>query len=33
LSFVTSRPGRQALITKLTKASEGIEGKTGTVIG
>jgi carbamate kinase len=33
LSFAASRPGRQALITKLTTAKEGIEGKTGTLIG
>lgn len=33
LSFAASRPGRQALITKLTTAKDGIEGKTGTVIG
>jgi len=32
LSFVTSAPGRRALITKLEKAKEGIEGKTGTEI-
>lgn len=31
-SFARSRPGRQALITMLSKAKEGIEGKTGTVI-
>ena len=31
-SFARSRPGRQALITVLSKAQEGIEGKTGTVI-
>lgn len=33
LSFAESRPGRKALITMLTKAKEGIEGKTGTVVG
>ena len=33
VSFAASRPGRQALITKLTTAKDGIEGKTGTVIG
>ena len=33
LSFATSRPGRKSLITMLIKAKEGIEGKTGTVIG
>ena len=33
LAFAVSRPGRQSLITMLTKAKEGIEGKTGTVIG
>ena len=33
LSFAESRPGRKTLITKLTKAKEGIEGKTGTVVG
>ncbi|MDR2217170.1 MAG: carbamate kinase [Yokenella regensburgei] len=31
-SFARSRPGREALITVLSKAKEGIEGKTGTVI-
>lgn len=31
-SFARSRPGRKALITVLSKAKEGIEGKTGTVI-
>lgn len=31
-SFARSRPGRKALITILSKAKEGIEGKTGTVI-
>lgn len=31
-SFARSRPGRQALITVLNKAREGIEGKTGTLI-
>ena len=33
LSFATSRPGRKSFITMLSKAKEGIEGKTGTVIG
>jgi carbamate kinase len=33
LSFAESKPGRQALITLLEKAREGIEGKTGTRIG
>lgn len=33
LSFAESRPGRKTLITMLTKAKEGIEGKTGTVVG
>ncbi|WP_158780826.1 carbamate kinase [Pantoea sp. BAV 3049] len=32
VSFAESKPGRQALITLLTKASEGIAGKTGTLI-
>ena len=32
LSFAESKPGRQALITLLEKAREGIEGKTGTLI-
>ncbi len=32
LSFAQSKKGRQALITMLTKAKEGIAGKTGTVI-
>ena len=31
-AFARSRPGRQALITMLNKAKEGIEGKTGTII-
>ncbi|MBB1198933.1 carbamate kinase [Enterobacteriaceae bacterium 89] len=31
-SFARSGPGRKALITMLSKAKEGIEGKTGTVI-
>ena len=31
-AFARSRPGRKALITVLSKAKEGIEGKTGTVI-
>lgn len=33
LAFAESRPGRKTLITMLTKAKEGIEGKTGTVVG
>lgn len=32
VAFARSRPGRKALITVLSKAKEGIEGKTGTVI-
>ncbi|AOV95763.1 carbamate kinase [Edwardsiella hoshinae] len=32
LSFARTRAGREALITVLDKAKEGIEGKTGTVI-
>jgi carbamate kinase len=32
LDFAQSAPGRYALITLLEKASDGIEGKTGTVI-
>ncbi len=31
-AFARSRPGREALITVLSKAKEGIEGKTGTII-
>lgn len=31
-SFARSRAGREALITVLSKAKEGIEGKTGTII-
>ena len=31
-AFARSRPGRQALITMLSKAKEGLEGKTGTMI-
>ncbi|ROP62589.1 carbamate kinase [Enterobacter sp. BIGb0383] len=31
-AFARSRPGRKALITVLSKAKEGIEGKTGTII-
>ena len=31
-SFAESKPGRQALITLLTKAKEGIAGQTGTII-
>jgi len=30
--FVSSKPGRKSLITMLSKAKEGIEGKTGTVV-
>ena len=33
LAFAESRPGRKTLITMLTKAKEGIEGKTGTIVG
>lgn len=33
VAFAESKPGRQALITVLSKAQQGIEGKTGTVIG
>ena len=33
MSFVSSKPGRRSLITMLSKAKEGIAGKTGTVIG
>jgi carbamate kinase len=32
VAFADSKPGRQALITVLSKAQLGIEGKTGTVI-
>lgn len=32
VAFAESKPGRQALITVLSKAQQGIEGKTGTVI-
>ncbi|MBC3378274.1 carbamate kinase [Serratia fonticola] len=32
MAFAESKPGRQALITVLSKAQQGIEGKTGTVI-
>ena len=31
-AFASSGPGRKALITMLSKAKEGIEGKTGTII-
>ncbi|EEC0439199.1 carbamate kinase [Salmonella enterica subsp. enterica] len=31
-AFARSRPGRRALITALSKAKEGTEGKTGTII-
>lgn len=33
VEFASSKPGRQALITLLQKAKDGIEGKTGTMIG
>lgn len=33
VAFAQSKPGRKALITVLSKAQQGIEGKTGTVIG
>jgi len=33
VEFAASRPGRTTLITLLTKAREGIEGRTGTRIG
>jgi len=33
LSFVKSSKGRKSLITLLEKAKDGIDGKTGTVIG
>ena len=32
LSFVKSGPGRKAMITMLSKAKDGLAGKTGTVI-
>ena len=32
VKFAESKPGREALITLLEKAREGIAGKTGTVI-
>ncbi|WP_447879873.1 carbamate kinase [Serratia fonticola] len=32
VAFAESKPGRQALITVLSNAQQGIEGKTGTVI-
>jgi len=32
LQFVKSKPGRKALITMLSKARDGIAGKTGTLI-
>jgi len=32
VEFAESRPGRRALITLLTKAREGIDGRTGTII-
>ena len=33
LKFAESKKGRKSLITSLEKAKEGIEGKTGTLIG
>jgi carbamate kinase len=33
VDFAASRPGRSTLITLLAKASDGIEGRTGTRIG
>jgi len=33
LEFAASKPGRQALITLLEKAREGVQGMTGTIIG
>ena len=33
LAFAKSGPGRKTLITLLSKAKDGIEGKTGTVVG
>lgn len=33
IEFAASRPGRSTLITLLTKARDGIEGRTGTRIG
>ena len=32
LSFAKSKPGHKAMITELTKAKEGLAGKTGTII-
>ena len=32
IRFVSSKPGRRALITMLSKAKEALEGKTGTVV-
>ena len=32
IDFADSKPGREALITLLEKAKDGIEGKTGTII-
>ena len=32
LSFAESKPGRQALITLLEKARDGIHGRTGTMV-
>ncbi|QHM73834.1 carbamate kinase [Mixta intestinalis] len=33
LAFAESRPGRKALITLLERAGDGINGRTGTIIG
>jgi carbamate kinase len=33
VEFAASQPGRSTLITLLTKARDGIEGRTGTRIG
>jgi carbamate kinase len=33
IEFAASKPGRRALITLLTKAKDGIDGRTGTLIG
>ena len=32
MDFVSGKPGGQALITSLSRASDALEGKTGTVI-
>ena len=32
VKFAESKPGRQALITLLEKARDGIAGRTGTVV-